>query len=183
MAIELGPPRPPGRKGGTWRRIGRGLLAGPRWLGRRSAEAAGAEELVKGAGLIRELAERLRRRQERAGPIVRFDGIVDVRATAFLMGLSEFELEERWEVRRRQTARLAWGCFLLGSIFLALWVWQTIAAPWGAGRLLGALQVVSFCGVLFLLAFRSAWQNWQLRTRRIGSIREYLRTEEGFWPH
>jgi hypothetical protein len=182
MAIELGPVRLPERKGGPWRRVGRWLWAGPRWFGRRSAEAAGAEEIAQGARLIDELSARLRAPQDRNLPIARPDGTVDPRATAFLMGLSEEELLERWKVRRRQTAWLSWGCFVLAWAFLAVWGWQTVAAPWGARRLQGALQVLPFCAVLFLLAFRSAWQNWQLRTRRIGTALDFLRAKEAFWP-
>ncbi|MBR0646889.1 hypothetical protein [Plastoroseomonas hellenica] len=165
-----------------WRRVGRGLLAGPRWLGRRSAEAAGAREITKGARLIGQLADRLRGRQDRDLPIARPDGTVDPQATAFLMGLSEEALLERWRARRRQTAWLSWGCFVLAWLFLVVWGWQTVVTPWGAGRLLSALQVLPFCAVLFLLALRSAWQNWQLRTRRMGKIADYLRTNEIFWP-
>ncbi|MBR0668650.1 hypothetical protein GXW71_30135 [Roseomonas hellenica] len=183
MAIELGPVRSSERGRGLWRRLGRGLLAGPRWFGRRSAEAAGAGEIANGARLIRALADRLRGPQDRNLPIARPDGTVDPQANAFLMGLSEEELLERWRVRRRQTAWLSWGCFGLAWLFLIVWGWQTVAASWGAGRLLSALQVLPFCAVLFLLAFRSAWQNWQLRTRRMGAIVDYLRTNETFWPH
>lgn len=183
MAIELGPVQPPERRGGLWRGVVRELLAGPLWFGRRSAEAAGTEEIAKGARLIRALADRLRGPQDHNLPIARPDGTVDPRATAFLMGLSEEALLERWRVRRRQTAWLSWGCFVLAWLFLIVWGWQTLVAPWGAGRLLSALQVLPFCAALYLLALRSAWQNWQLRTRRMGTIADYLRTNETVWPH
>ena len=39
-----------------------------------------------------------------------------------------------------------------------------------------------FCAVFFLLAFKNAWQNWQLRTGRLGSALDYLTTTERFWP-
>lgn len=183
MAIDLGPFRPPAARPGLWKRVGRGLLAGPRWVGRRSAEAAGVEEIAKGARVVRDLADRLRTSQPRNLPIARPDGTVDLRATAFLMGLSEDEMLGRWRARRRQTAWLSWGCFVLGWILLLMWAVQTAAAPWGPGRLLSALQILPFCGVLFLLALRSAWQNWQLRFLRIGTMGAYLRATGTFWPH
>lgn len=183
MAIELGPVGPRERKPGAPRRLGRALLAGPRWIGRHTAEAAGVEEIAKGARLIRDLAQHLRGVQSGQPPIAGPDGRVDARAAAFLTGVSEQKLLERWTVRRRQTARFAWGCFLLGWILLAVWAWQSLAAPRVAGRLLSGLQVLPFCGVLFVLSFRSAWQNWQLRTRRVGTAAEYLRSSETFWPH
>ena len=114
----------------------------------RSAEAAGAEQIAKGARLIRELAKRLRTPQGRNLPIARPDGTVDPRATAFMMGLSEEKLLEHWQARRRQTAWLSWGCFGLTWLFLIMWGLQTVTAPWGTGRLISALQVLPSWGVL-----------------------------------
>jgi len=48
--------------------------------------------------------------------------------------------------------------------------------------LIAGLEFVPFCGLFFLLAFKNAWQNWQLRRRRLGSAMEYLTTGEPFWP-
>ncbi len=182
MPIELGPLRgPPGQeRRGIWRRIGDHLLSGPRWLGRCSAEFAGVDEIATGGGFIRELSSRLQGPADRV--VSHPDGTIDLQATAFLMGVSEQALERRLEVRRRQTARLAWGAFAAAWGFLALWTWQMVALHWERGRLLGVVQFVPFCAVLFILAFRSAWQNWQLRTRRLGSVGEYLRTPDAFWP-
>ena len=52
----------------------------------------------------------------------------------------------------------------------------------GGGRFWAAVQFLPFCAAFFVLAFRNAWANWQLRTRRLAPAGAYLRTAEGFWP-
>ena len=47
----------------------------------------------------------------------------------------------------------------------------------------GRYRVSAICAVFFLLAFKSAWMNWQLRMRRPGSAVAYLRTRAPFLPH
>ena len=98
------------------------------------------------------------------------------------MGLTAFELKRRWLRRRRQTARVAWGCFAAGWAALGLWTWQMMAMPAEQGRFWAAVQFLPFCAAFFVLAFRNAWANWQLRTRRLGSAGEYLRSADRFWP-
>jgi len=44
------------------------------------------------------------------------------------------------------------------------------------------LQFAPFCLVFFLAAFQQAHVNWQLRTGRLGSAGEYLRSADPFWP-
>jgi hypothetical protein len=63
----------------------------------------------------------------------------DLQATAFLQGISVFELERRLRGRRRQTARIAYATFALGCIFLMAWVCEALssmdsrACHYGAG--------------------------------------------------
>jgi hypothetical protein len=38
------------------------------------------------------------------------------------------------------------------------------------------------CGLFRLLAFHNALVNWQIRTLRLGSWREFLNTNESWWP-
>ena len=181
MSIDLGPglrdvTKEP-RRGMSW------MLAGPRWVLRRSGEAAGTREIRGGARLIRHLAAVLRRGQPAgAGPVADENGRLDAAATAFVMGISENELRRIWAVRRKQSARVAWGCFAAGWGFLALWAWQAMGTPWTQERVWAAVQFLPFCAAFFVLSFRSAWQNWQLRTGQLGSAGDYLRTAEPFWP-
>jgi len=181
MAINLGPglqkPVQVRQQRFSW------MLAGPRWVRRRTGEAIGAREVRGGARLIGELAAALRRsRPEGTGPITDQDGRLDVAATAFTMGISEQELQQLRAARRKQTWRLAWGCFAAAWAFLGLWAWQAMSTPWSQERVWAAVQFLPFCAAFFVLAFRSAWQNWQLRTGNLGSAGTYLRTTEPFWP-
>jgi hypothetical protein len=93
-----------------------------------------------------------------------------------------FVLTRRWLRRRGQTARVAWGCFAAGWAALGLWTWQMTVLPAGQGRFWAAVQFLPFCAAFYVLAFRNAWANWQLRTRRLGSAGEYLRSADRFWP-
>jgi hypothetical protein len=110
------------------------------------------------------------------------DGCFDLEATAFLYGMSVFELDRWLRVRRRQTARIAYATFALACIFLAAWVRQALWSPWTPGRIALALEFLPFCVLFFLLAFYNALLNFQIRTGRAASWREYLTTSESFWP-
>ena len=50
----------------------------------------------------------------------------------------------RWLRRRRQTARVAWGCFAAGWAALGLWTWQMTVLPAGQGRFWAAVQFLPF---------------------------------------
>jgi hypothetical protein len=110
------------------------------------------------------------------------DGGYDLEATAFFHGISLFELERRLKVRRRQTARIAYATFTLGCIFLTTWVYEALASPWTAMRVVLAFEFLPFCALFFLLAFYNALLNFQIRIGRTASWREYLATDEPFWP-
>ena len=179
--IELAAPRPAAIRRG---RVSRVVLAGPRWLWSRTKEAGGLEDIRESGRLIRDLGAALR--QGPAGP-PRLHGDADQRldiaATARSHGLSVASLEERITRRRRQTTRLAYLTFVGGWLIFAFWLWQALSTPWSAGRMILGLEFIPFCAVFFLLAFKNAWQNWQLRTGRLGSAMDYLTTTEPFWPH
>ena len=103
-------------------------------------------------------------------------------ATALSHGLSVASLEEQVFRQRRQTTRMAYLAFAGGWLSLGWWLWQALTTPWSAGRMVLGLEFIPFCAVFFLLAFKNAWQNWQLRTGRLGSALDYLTTTERFWP-
>jgi hypothetical protein len=160
------------------------LLAGPRWLWFRSKEASASEEICCNGQLIRDLAAAIRHGpavapRMYAGP----DRRLDMAATALSHGMSVSALEERVAESRRQTAFLAYLTFAGGWLVLAWWLWQALTTSWSASRMILGMEFVPFCAVFFLLAFRNAWLNWQLRTRRLGSAMDYLTTAERFWPN
>jgi hypothetical protein len=110
------------------------------------------------------------------------DGSIDMLATAFSHGMSVEALAERLRFRQVQTARAAYAMLGLGSVSLVLWLYSALHMQMSSARLLSALEFLPFCALFFLLAFKSAWTNWQLRTRRLGSPVAFLTTTEPFLP-
>jgi hypothetical protein len=53
---------------------------------------------------------------------------------------------------------------------------------WTTSATLTALQFTPACLVLFLLAFRFALENYQIRMRRKVTVIEYLTASQNFWP-
>jgi hypothetical protein len=159
------------------------MFRGLGWLSAGPVDWTGRRGISRGASFIRDLVLALRFGSHR-DPRFRTseDGGFDVEATAFLHGISVFELQRRLAVRRRQTARIAYATFALGCIFLTVWVCEALSSPWTAGRIILALQFLPFCALFFLLAFYNALLNFQLRIGRAASWREYLATREPFGP-
>ncbi|USQ74674.1 hypothetical protein NF552_25775 (plasmid) [Roseomonas mucosa] len=178
--IDLIPPPSPDKR----RRLRRAVTAGPRWLWSRSKEASGSEEIVRNGRFIQDLAAAVR--QGPGAPKRIFaapDGRLDMAATAMSHGLTVPALEERVGERRRQTARIAYMAFAGGWLVLVWWLWQALTTPWSGSRMVLGMEFIPFCAAFFLLAFKNAWLNWQLRTGRLGSAMEYLSTAERFWPN
>ena len=110
------------------------------------------------------------------------DGRIDLMATGFMLGLGDAGMEKRIAQRRRQAARLSYASLVLGCLFVALWVWRVLTSEWSGSHLLGAVQFTPFVTIFFLVAFKYAHINWQLRTGALGSASEYLRSPEPFLP-
>ena len=158
----------------------------PSFLGRsfgRAKLALGAPEIAEGAGFITHLL-RLVRSSPAGDRRLRVDGEgrVELEATAFLYGMTVEGLLREIAVRRRQTARSAYLSFGVGSIFLLLWLATALHLRMNSARLASAVEFMPFCLLFFLLAFKSAWRNWQLRTHHVGSALAYLTTSEPFLP-
>jgi hypothetical protein len=47
---------------------------------------------------------------------------------------------------------------------------------------LPALEFAPLCVAFFLYAFKTALQNYQVRTRRVATATEYLQTKDSFLP-
>ncbi len=141
------------------------------------------EEIRKSAALIGSLFETVKRRPERGGGLrVQDDRSFDLTATAFYQGISVSQLEALLRRRRRTTARAAYISFALGWLFFGGWAYRLAHMQWSAGFALAALEFAPFCLAFFLFAFKTALQNYQIRTRRIATATEYLQTKESFWP-
>jgi hypothetical protein len=172
-------PSPPPRKLSVFRRVWRGAM----WLGRGPADAVGMLEIRQNAGLIATLFRMLKAAPHTDRRLHLGDGRrIDLRATAFSCGVSEAELLAQIMRRRRQTALAAYVAFTLGCLFVLAWLWRMLRTPWTPFSMVSAFEFLPFCGILFLLAFYNALQNFQLRTGRMAGWWEYLATSESFWP-
>jgi hypothetical protein len=101
---------------------------------------------------------------------------------AFLHGQGRRTFEGTLEKRRRSTARNAWIFFGLGVMFFVAWLYRLVTMTWTVNATLTALQFTPACAVFFLLAFRFALENYQIRQGRKVSVLEFLQTADGFWP-
>ena len=160
-------------------RVWRGAL----WLGGWPAEAVGISEIRENAELIAAFSSMLKAAPSKDQRLyLDQERQIDLRATAFSCGVSEARLAMQLARRRRQTAFAAYVAFGLGCLFVLGWLWRALGSPWTAFRLVSAIEFLPFCGIFFLLAFYNALQNFQLRTGRMATWREYLTTSELFWP-
>lgn len=107
----------------------------------------------------------------------------DLQATAFSYGIPVHQLKARLAARRLETARIAHVAMALGWLFLVLWIWHALSSPWTVTRVTSALYFLPFCAVFFLVAFYNALLNFQIRSGRLASWREYLATPDNFWPN
>ena len=67
-------------------------------------------------------------------------------------------------------------------MFFAAWLYRLVTVTWTVNATLTALQFTPACAVFFLLAFRFALENYQIRQRRKVGVLEFLGTSDGFWP-
>lgn len=164
-------------------RMGR-LWAGTKFIAGSPVATAGLDEVARGGRLIRSLAAILRHGPG-ADPRLRTDAVgrIDIAATAIMLGITVEDLEQLILKRQRQTARSAYVFLAFGAALLPVWLYLALSyLPMTKARITSAFEFLPFCAVLFLMAFKSAWMNWQLRTRRLGSAAAYLRTTDPFLP-
>jgi hypothetical protein len=165
-------PKP--RKRGFWRGV-KYLLGGP-------ISAVGVDNIAESAAVIRGLAQRIK-----VGPNVETrvrifdDRMLDLEAMACNAGISVAEVRALLANRRRQTRRAVFS-YIGGAIgFFFFWVWQTSATDVYT-RLPYVAVLLLICGLFCLSAFYNALVNWQCRTGRLGTWREFLSTDESWWP-
>ncbi|SFK80009.1 hypothetical protein SAMN05444581_1225 [Methylocapsa palsarum] len=141
------------------------------------------EEIRRGADLIGELIDDMKRRPPGGGSLrLHQDRSFDVPASADQYGLSCAQLENALSRWRRGAAIFAYIAFGLGWVFFAGWIYRLATIPWTGGFVITAVEFLPFVLVFFLQAFKSALQNFQIRTRRLATPGEYLRTRDDFWP-
>ena len=154
------------------------------WLSSTPIHWMGVKSIRQGASFIGDLADRAKAPSKRDSRFKTAEaGKFDLRATAFSMGMTVSQLERHLLKRRKQTALTSYVFGLLGSIFLLIWLVKLISTPTIAARLVLAIDFLPLCLLFLLLAFYQALINYQVRIGRTASWREYLTTEDGFWPH
>jgi len=158
-----------------------------RWLSPSLSNTINLKRIRRSGVFIQDLAEVVRTQHCRgyAGIILDSSGKIDLQATAAAMNMDAASFMGRIYLRRDQTRRGALGSFCLGWVVLLFWLYEMLFLSWSGSRLLSGLFFLPFCASLFVFAFRNAWLNWQLRTRRVGgtgSATAFLTTTEGFLP-
>jgi hypothetical protein len=67
-------------------------------------------------------------------------------------------------------------------VVLLAWLRAALMSPWTSARVVLALDFLPFCVLFLLIAFYNALINFQIRMRRVVGWREYLTTNDAFWP-
>jgi hypothetical protein len=159
------------------------LWRGTKWFAASPFEAFPKKEILENGKLIAFLAAAGKAGARGNGRFrVNADRSFDLAATAFLHGILVPELEAVLRGRQKATARAAYLAFALGWAFFLAWLLRAALVPWTADSVVQALEFLPFCLFFFLIAFKSALENYQIRTRRLATPMEYLQTEGTFWP-
>ena len=159
------------------------LFGGIGWMLSGPVDWADTKSIARAGALIRGLSIATRSRRPRDARFkLEPEGGFDLTATGFCFGLSMPELQRRLTVRRRQTAQIAYLMFGLACVVLLTWFRTALMSPWTSARVVLALEFLPFCVLFILIAFYNALINFQIRMRRVVGWREYLTTNEAFWP-
>jgi len=164
----------PARRRGLWGALG--------YFVKAPAAAFCANDVAAGARTVVRLANVIKASPQRDPRIVTEDeNRLDLPAIAYGFATSDRAIERMLRNRRRQTVIETYSYLAGGCAFLVLWVVVAIRSPVYAslGYVLGLLAI---CLLFFLSAFRSALVNWQCRTRRLGTARDFLDTTDSWWP-
>jgi hypothetical protein len=159
------------------------LFGGVGWILSGPMDWADTKSIARASALIRGLSIVARSWLPRDSRFrLEPDGGFDMTATAYCFGLSVPELQRLLTARRRQTARIAYLMFGLACVVLLTWFRNALMSPWTSARVVLALEFLPFCVLFILIAFYNALINFQIRMRRVVGWREYLTTNEAFWP-
>lgn len=166
--------RPARRSRGLWRTLG--------FLASSPVATFGVGNVVEGARTIEFLAGRIKAEGNRPSS-VRLDdaGFFDLPETAAQTNTDVSHLEVLLRYRRSQTARATKTYLTGGCGFLAFWVYVGLFAP-GEASLGYILALIALAGLFFIAAFYNALVNWQVRTKRLGTVQDFISTSETWWP-
>lgn len=176
------------------------------WAGRSIVRPLAVPEIRAQAQAIRDLHGVLRGRGAGGGPALlldpdrRFDldasaaaireqaaealdqGRITMEHYAQLGGVRAEELAVLLRRRRGETARAARLNLAIGAAFVAAWLWTVLGAPPGPTGLLFPMAWLGLCAWFLARALHEAQTNWQIRTGRMGTLREFLATDDSWVP-
>ncbi len=110
------------------------------------------------------------------------DRQLDVTEMAIAAGVTVDAVEYRLEFRLKQTKQAVY-CYMGAATLLWVgWFYEAFTAPRAYAHLLAVIGLVAVTSCFALGAFYNALVNWQIRTRRLGTAREFLATTETWWP-
>ena len=175
--------RPEGKPGVVKPSRIRHLMRPFSWLARGPADWFGRKNVLSGAGLVGDLWKGTRAPPKRDSRFKSDElGGFDLAATAFSYGITVEALEQRLAQRQRTTALVAYGALSIAGLSVLFWIHSAINQPYTLARVMMVWEFVPFISLFLLLAFYNALLNFQIRVRRSAGWREFLSTEEGFFP-
>lgn len=159
------------------------LRRATRWLGAPAQVWLGTRTIRDGATFAGEMAASVRLQPHRDRRFhVSNDGTFDLVATAFSYGIPVPELERRLAASRRQTGLASYALGGAGVVLFLLWLIAVLNTELTAGRILVAVEFLPLCAMCVLLGFYQGLVNFQIRSGRAASWRDFLLTERDFWP-
>ncbi len=184
-----------------------GLLSPFVWAGRSIVKPLAIPEIRAQAETIRGLHGVLQSRGAGSGPALvldvdrRFDleasaqalqlqaaealdaGRITMEHYAQLGGVQPGELGILLQRRRIETTRATRLNLAFCLAFFMLCTWSVLSTPMGfMGLLLLLLSGLGLCLLFLARAVVEAQTNWQIRTGRMGTLREFLATDEAWMP-
>jgi len=183
-----------------------GLLSPLVWAGRSIVQPLAVPEIRAQAETIRGLHGVLQKRGAGSGPALvldtgrRFDleasaqsmrlqaaealnaGRITMEHYAQLGGVQAEELAMLLQRRRIETTHATRLNLAFCLVFLMLCTWSVFSTPAGFTRLLLLVSGLGLCLLFLARAVVEAQTNWQIRTGRMGTLREFLATDDAWTP-
>lgn len=157
-----------------------------RRIGDRVVNATAIPEAKEGASFIRGLVRTLlpsREARRRGNPNLALhdDGTIDMEMTAARLGIYVDELDARLARRQNDTRRMA---LTYAGCAIAVFVYGLGVAAMTDGmadRLILVVSTLAVVAALLALALSQSFTNWQVGSRRMASLGEFLARGD-IWP-
>jgi hypothetical protein len=161
----------------------RSLRRGVRLVMGAPAACFGGKQIRENAGYIGDLVQMIRTGPATDRQVRLSKGRnLDVLSMAWDAQVPPSEIERQLDSRRMQSARSTL-CYLAGAmLFMVVGFYHAAAALPASPSLSYVVVMGAICSCFFLLAFYHALVNWQIRTRRLGTAREFMHADESWWP-